>query len=145
MEFTTPPSYGSTIVNVGCIAVDGKILLGGGESLVKHTTSSRDPEMGWPQPESARFLWNGTGAENESIQGEVSGQVGPRVDRVDVLAEIPGFLKAILSTAAGTKPYIYQYLKPLPLKIQVDGEEKKEQGIGFMEATFITGDSTGTS
>ena len=39
MEFTTPPSYGSTVVNVGGIAKDGEIVWAGASpaTKVQHT------------------------------------------------------------------------------------------------------------
>jgi hypothetical protein len=30
------------------------------------------------------------------------------IEKVDVMAEIPGFVKAVVSYVAGAKPYIYQ-------------------------------------
>ncbi len=39
---------------------------------------------------------------------ECSGSLGPRIDRVDIMAEVPKFVKQIVAGAAGTRPYIYQ-------------------------------------
>ena len=66
------------------------------------------------------------------------GNLGKRRDRIDVMAEVPGFIKKIAETAAGTRPYIYQYTPKLKLKIKVGDEEKEEEGVLFTEATFIS-------
>lgn len=108
MEFVTPPSYGSTTVNVGGIVGDGKILYAGTNNTVKHTDVKPDPDNGWPEPTAARFTWSGNG-----VEAVLEGPYGKRVDRVDIMAEVPGFVKQIVAGAAGTKPYIYQVSRSL--------------------------------
>jgi len=66
--------------------------------------------------------------------------LGRNVDRVDVMAEVPSFVKNIVAGVAGTKPYIYQYIvdkSPLKYKL-ADQEEVTEEGLLFAEATFIS-------
>ncbi|KAG9671395.1 survival factor 1, partial [Aureobasidium melanogenum] len=138
MEYTTPPSYGSTVVNVGGIATDGKILCAGSSNSAKHSEIKGDPENNWPEPGAVSFSWNGTDASGQPIEALVEGSLGERLDRVDVMAEVPKFVKQIVAGAAGTKPYIYQYGPKLPIKIKVGGEEKTEEGSLFTEATFIS-------
>lgn len=108
MEYTTPPSYGSTVVNVGGIATDGKILCAGSSNSAKHSEIKGDPENSWPEPGAICFSWNGTDASGQSVEAVVEGSLGERLDRVDVMAEVPKFVKQIVAGAAGTKPYIYQ-------------------------------------
>jgi hypothetical protein len=108
MEYTTPPSYGSTVVNVGGIATDGKILCAGSSNNAKHSEIKGDPENNWPEPGAVAFLWNGTDADGQAVEALVEGSLGTRLDRVDVMAEVPKFVKQIVAGAAGTKPYIYQ-------------------------------------
>lgn len=108
MEYTTPPSYGSTVVNVGGIATDGKILCAGSSNSAKHSEIKGDPENNWPEPGAVSFSWNGTDASGQPIEALVEGSLGERLDRVDVMAEVPKFVKQIVAGAAGTKPYIYQ-------------------------------------
>ena len=50
MEFTTPPSYDSTVVNVGGIVKDGEIITGGSTNSAAHTKIKEDPENEWPEP-----------------------------------------------------------------------------------------------
>lgn len=109
---------------------------------VTHESSKDDPEVGWPQPESATFLWRGQSQDGGEVQAEISGPLGTRIDRVDVLNEVPAFVKQIIAAAAGAKPYIYEYRRQMPFKINVAEEKNEEQGTIFMEATFITGDNS---
>ena len=104
MEYTTPPSYGSTVVSVGGIAVDGKIICAGSSNSAKHSEIKGDPENDWPEPGAVDFTWS----DGKGTEADLQGPLGPRLDRVDVMAEVPKFVKQIVAGAAGTKPYIYQ-------------------------------------
>jgi len=103
MQYITPPSYGSTIVSVGGIAVDGKILFAGAMPPVSHDETAPDSDNAWPEPKAVTFKWE-SGADSAVL----SGSLGARTDRVDVMGEMPKFVKNIVSGASGTKPYIYQ-------------------------------------
>jgi hypothetical protein len=107
MQYITPPSYGSTIVSVGGIAVDGKILFAGAMPPVSHDETAPDSDNAWPEPKAVTFKWE-SGADSAVL----SGSLGGRTDRVDVMGEMPKFVKNIVSGASGTKPYIYQVSLP---------------------------------
>lgn len=108
MDFTTPPSYGSTTVNVGGVAVDGKILYAGATNKASHTSVKGDAEVGWPEPDKVSFEWAGKTSEGADFHAALIGDLEHRADRVDVMAEVPKFVKQIVAGAAGTRPYIYQ-------------------------------------
>lgn len=134
MEFTTPPSYGNTVVNVGCIATDDKIIYAGANNKATHTQTKNDPQNGWPEPTDFKFEWNVGSSSGATMEGSY----GPRIDRVDVMGEVPGFVKTIVASAAGTKPYIYQFIPKPELVVKVNGQESREKGVMFCEATFIS-------
>ncbi|KAJ4269970.1 putative cell survival pathways protein [Fusarium torreyae] len=138
MEFTSTPSYGSTLVNVGGIVKDGEVIIGGTNSTATHTKVKNDSENDWPEPSDAKYTWTGTTKDGKPVEASVEGPLGERVDRVDVMAEVPGFVKTIVAAAAGTKPYIYQYHPKLSLKLKIGDEEIVEEGTIFTEATFIS-------
>lgn len=112
MEFTTPPSYGSTKVNVGGILKDGEIVFAGTSNTVTHTASAQDPESDWPEPTSIKWEWTGKTADGQDFTAVVDGPLGKRQDRVDVMGEVPGFIKTIAGSVAGTRPYIFQVQSP---------------------------------
>lgn len=138
MEFTTPASYASTIVRASGIATDEKLLIAGTDGDIKHTATKQDSENEWPEPTSASYHWAGKTADGKEVTADLAGPLGTRYDRVDVMAEVPGFVKAIVATAAGTKPYIYQYAQKMTIKVKVGDEIKEEEGTLFAEATFIS-------
>ena len=140
MEYTTPPSYGSTVVNVGGIVQDGKVLMAGANNSAQHIKTKQDVENEWPEPECVSFNWKGITTEDQDVEGLLEGDLGPRLDRVDIMAKVPGFIKAIVGGTVGTKPYIYQYSPKtkLSFKLRIDGAESVEEGELFSEATFIT-------
>jgi len=108
MEFTTPPSYGTTKVIVGGIVKDGEIIAAGCDMEALHTTVTNDAENEWPEPSHVKFVWSNKDKDGKPVEAIIEGSLGDRVDRVDVMAEVPGFVKKIVAGAAGTKPYIYQ-------------------------------------
>lgn len=116
MQFTTPPSYGSTVVNVGGIAKDGELLLAGSPHSAEHTKIKGDPENDWPEPETIKFEWSGKTKDGKDITAVLDANLEERLDRVDVMAEVPGFVKNIVAAAAGTKPYIYQVRSFPPIR-----------------------------
>ncbi|KAF2488229.1 survival factor 1 [Neohortaea acidophila] len=140
MEFTTPPSYGETVVTVGSVVKKDKVLFTGASPNTKaeHTDVKGDPENDWPEPGAVRFTWQGKTADDKQGKAVLEGSLGTRTDRVDVMGELPKFVKAIVAGAAGTKPYIYQYVPKMTLKLDIGGEVVEEEGQLFMEATFIS-------
>lgn len=113
MEYMTPPSYGSTIVNVGGIATDGEILCAGSRgNSVEHTKVKSDRDNEWPEPESVKYVWGGITKDKKPVSATLAGNLGKRLDKVDVMAKIPGFIKTIVGGVVGTKPYIYQVRRP---------------------------------
>ncbi|GKU00795.1 survival factor 1 [Fusarium langsethiae] len=138
MEFTSTPSYGSTLVNVGGIVKDGEIIYAGATNTATHTQVKKDSENEWPEPSEVKYIWSGATKDAKPVEASLEGSLSERVDRVDVMAEVPGFVKTIVAAAAGTKPYIYQYHPKLSLKLKIGDEEIVEEGIMFTEATFIS-------
>ncbi|RMJ28517.1 Survival factor 1 [Aspergillus sp. HF37] len=139
MEYTTPASYDSTTVNVGGIVTDDDIIYAGVNNSVTHTASTQDAESDWPEPTSIKWVWDGSTKDMKQVHAEVDGPLDKRLDRVDIMAEVPGFIKSIAGSVAGTRPYIFQYSpQGLSLKLKIGGTETEEQGKMFSEATFIS-------
>jgi hypothetical protein len=143
MEFTTPPAYGSKVVNIGSVVVGDKLVsvtAGGsgvvGGSSATHESPIKDKETGYDAPSSIKFVWEGAKLEGEGQQLEsVKGgkvhavlseqlvtnpegyQTQGLVEKVDVLGHIPYLVRKFVNYAAGTKPYIYTVSFFLPLSI----------------------------
>lgn len=107
MQFITPPSYGDTPVTVGGLAKDGEIVIAGADNTALHTVVKDDPVNGWPEPSEVKFVWTGTAKDGKPVEATIETPLAERLDRVDIMAEVPGFVKKIVAGAAGTKPYIY--------------------------------------
>lgn len=137
MEFTTPLSYGSTVVRVGIVATDGKIIFAGTTGDVKHTETKQDADNDWPEPSAIDYHWEGKTEDGKDAVANISTKVD-RWDRVDVMAEVPGFVKSIVATAAGTKPYIYQLCAKPSLEVKVGEDVQKLDGTLFAEASFVS-------
>ncbi len=139
MNYTTPPSYGHTDVTIGGVVKGDPILFTGAspDTKFEHTDIKGDPDNDWPEPGAVRFTWSGKTSDGKDANAVLEGPL-QRADRVDVMGEVPKFVKQIVAGAAGTKPYIYQYTPTFKLKLNIGGEETEEEGHLFMEATFIT-------
>ncbi|ANB12475.1 Svf1p [Sugiyamaella lignohabitans] len=145
MQFTTPPSYGDQTSSVGGIVKDGKLIATAVDCQVEHQETKVD-EVGWPAPHKIEFKLAGPKIETPdaeigsepAVTAQVYGALDKLVDRVDVMAEIPSFVKRVVSGVSGAKPYIYQYKNKLTIKLSVDGKDYEEDGYAFSEATFIS-------
>ncbi|KAJ1308080.1 hypothetical protein OPQ81_002145 [Rhizoctonia solani] len=172
MEFTTIGAYGregagsgGVSVNLGGVVVGGKLVCVTGEthwpseapvadapvqSRAVHLGRVTDPETGYKQPSQVQFTWVAPGVGDAApVKAELTADVGtpdaPKglVQKVDVLGEIPTALKMVISYAAGTKPYIYQWLNPGTLSVTgpeslIPGGSKTFNGTVYNEATFIS-------
>ena len=123
---------GKVVVNVGSLVVGGKLAAVTAEtkwpgvpaadkpsviSRAVHHDKSLDSFTGYNVPSTISFQWAGPsvvpGTEG-SFGADLSVQVGKPgeeiglIEKVDVMAEIPGFVKAVVNYVAGAKPYIYQ-------------------------------------
>lgn len=107
MEFITPASYGHTSVNVGGVVKDGEILYAGATNTANHTQSKEDPETHWPEPTSAEYEWEGK-SKSGAFSAILSGPLGERADRVDILSHIPKVIKSVVGGVVGTRPFCYQ-------------------------------------
>lgn len=108
MEFTTPTSYASTTVNVGAIVKDGEVVYAGCGNTAEHITTTTDTDNDWPAPEQVKYSWTGKTTDGKALEAIIEGSLNKCLDRVDVMAEVPAFVKSIIAAAAGTKPYVYQ-------------------------------------
>ena len=123
---------GKVIVNVGSLVIGGKLAAVTAEtkwpgepvaeeptvlSRVVHHDSSPDDFTGYNVPSTISFHWSGPSvvpgaegrlsADTSVLVGRPGEEVG-LIEKVDVMAEIPAIVKAVVSYVAGTKPYIYQ-------------------------------------
>lgn len=111
MEFITPPSYGSQVVNIGGIVKDdGTLVAAMVENAAIHKTVKKDEETGWDAPTSLELSWMGQTKDGVEVTATTESDLENMVERVDVLAEIPAVIKAFIAGIAGTKPFIYQVL-----------------------------------
>ncbi|PFH52999.1 hypothetical protein AMATHDRAFT_73812 [Amanita thiersii Skay4041] len=160
---------GGVVVNVGSLVVGGKLVCVTAESKspeeeqqadaevvsrASHLNPERDPDTDYDKPNELLFQWTGPSLIKEAagvVKGEMRIDVGgveaPRglIEKVDVLAEIPYVLKMAVNYVAGTKPYIYQWMNPISVKIT--GPEEIHPGLSqgisaegwvYNEATFIS-------
>ncbi|KAH3685453.1 hypothetical protein WICPIJ_003568 [Wickerhamomyces pijperi] len=133
MEFTTPKSYASTTVSVAFVSSDEGIIATSVKNDCKHLNTKPDGEVGWDVPQALEFDLHGVNTSNEPVEAKITGDL-ILVERVDVMAEIPQFVKNIVSGVAGTKPYVYQFWNDFTLEVG----DIKETSIGYAETTFIT-------
>lgn len=139
MEFTTPPSYGTSTVNVSCVLKDDALLTAGTTGTIEYTRSELDEETQWPEPKALKAQWKGkTKGDKKDIEATVEVELAPKLDRVDIMAEVPQIIKKFVAGAVGTRPYIYQFKQNVTLKLKIGDQIIEEEGSMFAEATFIS-------
>lgn len=79
-----------------------------GAEKVRHSSVKGDPKNDWPEPGAVEFGWEGEDEEGRVVKARMATELVERADRVDVMGELPKFVKQIVAGASGTKPYIYQ-------------------------------------
>jgi hypothetical protein len=90
------------------VAKDGEIIVAGSPFSSQFTKTETDPDTEWAEPKEAKFEWTGKTKDEKAVTAVVEGPLDTRLDRVDIMDEVPAFVKNIVAAAAGTKPYIYQ-------------------------------------
>jgi len=140
MEFITPPSYGSTTVNIGGIVRNSEIVACTVNNVVKHVETVHDNETGWNEPKTIDLSWRGVDAHSGTIDVEAHMNVNlkTKIARLDILAEIPPVLKNIVHGLSGTKPFIYQFTNNAKISLKIGQEVIEEEGVLYNEATFIS-------
>lgn len=155
MEFVTPKSYANTKVSVAILTDSEKVLAVTVDNDVSHLDCSVD-SVGWNVPKALKIEFQGLHSsvpteeieldeetqevvvkEDQRFNAIVEGPLDYLVARVDVMGEVPNFVKNIVSGVAGTKPYIYQYGSQDGFSVKIgDGPESK--GFAWTEVTFIS-------
>ena len=142
MGFTTPVSYGRGTSTVGGCVKDGKLLMTAVDVKVEHLESIKDEidNVNWPVPSKIRVTLIGPKIDDDDtiVKVEVEGKVVTRFGRVDVMAELPNFVKRVASGLSGANPFIYQFHDELDATVTINDEVHKEMGAAFFEATFIS-------
>lgn len=144
MEFTTPHSYDEQKSSIGSVVHNDELISTAAHCRTVHRSTKTD-DVGWPVPTDISFEINGPKIESSDadisknmVKATVSGAIPHMVDRVDVMAEIPSFLKKVAHGVSGTKPYIYQFCNKLHIKVVIDGKTYEEEGFAYTESTFIS-------
>ena len=123
---------GGVTVNFGSVVVGGKLVCVTTEikwpgkdypegvtyvSRASHHNTEHDPDTTYAKPKELQFAWSGpsllkdaSGKVSAELKVDVGSNAAPKglIEKVDVLAEIPAMVKAVISYVAGTKPYVYQ-------------------------------------
>ncbi|SCU91817.1 LADA_0F12266g1_1 [Lachancea dasiensis] len=142
MEFTTPKSYANTKVSIGILCDTENVIAVTIDNQVNHLDAQVD-SVGWPVPQKIEANLDGVAATvsdsevatAKHVTASIVGSLSQLVERVDVMKEIPTFIKNIVSGVAGAKPYIYQYANSFNLNV---GENESAEGLGWCEVTFIS-------
>lgn len=116
MDYTTQPGYGSKLVSVGSVTLNGELVSVTIDNMSKHTKTTKDAETSYDAPEEIEYTWTGktiTGDKDVHAKLVISNlgtqrDQGGLIEKVDVLGEVPILIKKFVNVVAQTKPYIYQ-------------------------------------
>ena len=77
----------------------------------------KDSDNDWPEPTDVKYVWNGVTKDGKKVSAKVEGSLGKRLDKVDVMEKVPGFIKTLVGGVVGTRPYIYQVRIELQVRL----------------------------
>jgi len=154
MQFETPKSYANSIVSQAIVTTDDdketKIIACPCDNDLKLLGQYKDEETGWNYAKAVDYTFNGyeikdNGVDNEpitddsnAIKFELKGELTELIERMDVMNEIPQFVKNIVSGVTATKPFIYQYFSKDVVLTRSDVPDSSAKGSAWIEVTYIT-------
>ncbi|KAF7726025.1 putative cell survival pathways protein [Apophysomyces ossiformis] len=144
MQFQTTKQYGAIEINQGSLVLNDKLICVSVDNHVELLDLQKDPDTQYDIPRKIKLTWRGkTIAEEENQETKdvsitMVVNIKNLVDKIDVLAEIPWFLKKLVQTFV-VKPYIYQWLDTATAEIVVGDEKVEVEGKCFQELVFVSG------
>ncbi|KAI9262231.1 oxidative stress survival, Svf1-like protein [Phascolomyces articulosus] len=144
MQFTTTKQYGAVNINQGSITLNGKLVSVSVENHIELLDLVKDEETEYDIPQKIKLTWKGKTIKEEGDESPAQDvnvtmivTIKNLVDKIDVLNEIPWFLKKLVQTFV-VKPYIYQWLDTASAEITVGDEKVVTEGRCFQELVFVS-------
>jgi hypothetical protein len=98
--------------------------------------SSNDSFSGYNIPKKITHVWNGETLTGKPISVTMSLSLSNLVSKFDVLAELPYLIRVFLQTFI-TAPFVYQWMEPTTISVEIDKEKFEISGTAFSEAAFM--------
>ena len=172
MEFVTTDGYGlasrvegggGVKVTIGAVVAGNKLIavtgsttypgqMPQGLTAAEHRNPIKDADTSYVVPSEVRYVWGGPAIENsKAIRGEMlvnykndnNDITRGLIEKVDVLANIPYVVRKAVHVFAKTKPYVYQYMNPATLSLDLpEGVTQSTKltvnGTSFTEQSFVS-------
>ena len=140
IQMQSSPAYNGEVINYGYY-FDGKKLraVTSKDNEIIYSKIKCDRETGYCVPEHFDYRWNGVDMEGKLFKAVVSGTPSSRIARIDLLENLPMFLRKIVESLCPARPYIYQTLNQ-SVKAEINGESL--EGTLFQEFSFLLEDSS---
>ncbi|RUP51031.1 oxidative stress survival, Svf1-like protein [Jimgerdemannia flammicorona] len=140
MQFQTTKQYGAVNVNQGSITLDGKLVSVSVENGVELLDLVEDEETQYQIPKTIKYTWTGKTVGEEvpqDVEVVMFVKTETLLDKIDVLNEVPYFLKKLVQTFVA-KPYIYQWLDKATAEVTVGNKVITLEGKCFQELVFVS-------
>ncbi|KAI7874985.1 oxidative stress survival, Svf1-like protein [Lichtheimia hyalospora FSU 10163] len=145
MQFQTTKQYGAVNINQGSVVLNGKLITVSVDNHVELLDLQHDAETDYQIPQKIKLSWKGKTIKEEGKEDEIKDvsvvmvvSVKNLIDKIDILNEIPWFLKKLVQRFV-VKPYIYQWLDKATAEITVGDEKVEVEGQCFQELVFVSG------
>ncbi len=140
LQMKTPENYDSVTFNIGSFFVNGKLAGVSVGNAVENFNPVHDPESDYMIPKLINYKWKGTTFSNESFDLECEMVPDRPVHKVNVLANLPYFLRKAIE-AFVTRPYAYYWLDRGELKMKVGDQESLVKGWIVQELSLINSEN----
>jgi hypothetical protein len=136
IQVSTPATYGSTIVNLGGVYGDGRLLALCREGKITSSSPNLEPHSGYYIPRHVRFEWRGVTIDNDPFYANCSVTPGILCERINLLDQLPFVMRKIVETFV-TKPYVYQWVDRAEFSVNFGGNEGSISGWLFTELSIL--------
>ncbi|KAJ3075139.1 putative cell survival pathways protein [Podochytrium sp. JEL0797] len=140
-EFDLPKSGDSSgiVTSQGCIVRNGKTFAITTDNRALHVQTATDPMSKYDIPTQILAVWKGkTLDDGVDVKIEISTMLDNNLERIDVLAELPFFLRKLIQKFV-TAPFVFSwYERNAVAKMTVGDQVSEIEGNVLVECSFLS-------
>ncbi|KAJ3402164.1 hypothetical protein CcCBS67573_g05475 [Chytriomyces confervae] len=138
-EFEQKVDGGIQVFSQGCLVHENKLIAVTTKNRGVHVQTQRDESSGYEPPSQIYTIMTGKKLEEPTtpIKIEYSSLLTHKLDRIDLLAELPFLLRKLIQTFI-TAPFLFSWFQRRAIvKVTTGNDITEIQGDAFVECTFL--------
>ncbi|KAI9199298.1 oxidative stress survival, Svf1-like protein [Polychytrium aggregatum] len=137
LQFEMPDGYEYDIdvSSEGILVLNDKTVAVTLENCATHIDPEPDSTNGYLVPSRLHYEWIGKTKDGQELKVLLETPAAHMRGRIDVLSELPYFLRVFLQTFV-MAPYIYHWVEKAKVSVKIGDEVRILEGSAFLETTF---------